>query len=318
MNILFFCEDHSTELLQALTLALPQHELVDWQRDRNEFDPDSIDAAICWNPPDDFFDNLSRLKIVHSIAAGVDHILTHRGLPSDITLLRLNDAGMAEQMAEYVLYGVLHAQRRMTQLREAQTNHNWAHDIEVPSASKLKVSILGAGVLGTAVACRLTQNGYKVTAWRKHAPPSTTTQATDGFSMVYGQSALSDLLPVSDVLVCLLPLTNDTQGILDAELFSQLPPGAFLINPARGAHLVDPDLINALDTGHLSGALLDVFNQEPLPDNHPLWDHPKVTITPHIAARTVIQQSVRQIVANLDAIERGDTPLGIVNRQLGY
>ena len=265
-------------------------------------------------PPEDFFDGLTNLQDVYALAAGVDQLLEHPGLPASATIIRLRDAGMAEQMEEYVLYGVLHAQRRMGALRQAQSAARWASDTVAPAARHTRVGILGAGALGARVAGRIAANGYPVTCWSRspHAGGS------DNTGFVHGEPALEPLLAASDVLVCMLPLTNDTRGILDASLMSRLPRGAFLINPGRGEHLVEQDLLAAIDSGHLSGALLDVFTREPLSADHPFWTHPSIIVTPHIAARSLVEESVEQVVDSMMARQRGEIPAGIVDRQKGY
>ena len=288
------------------------HQLFEW--DQKEPIPFSeIDAAVAWLPPDNFFDKLDALTHVFVLAAGVDHLLDHPSLPQHVNVVRLRDAGMGEQMAEYALYGTLHAQRHMVKFREAQLNQYWQHDITAKSAAQTRVGILGAGALGTIVAERLAINGYPVTCWSRSAQTP-----ADNYHKLHGKSELPDFLSQCDVLICLLPLTGDTQGLLSSQLFEQLPQGAFLINLGRGGHLVDTDLVNALDSGQLSGALLDVFHLEPLAKNHPFWKHPKVTITPHIAAKSVPGKSVDQIIESIKCVERGDIPPGLVNRLRGY
>ena len=181
------------------------------------------------------------------------------------------------------------------------------------SARDVHVGILGTGVLGVAVAERLAANGYPVSCWSR-----TQKQTGKGIDNVFGTNALAQLLPVCNVLVCLLPLTDDTVGILNKALFSQLPRGAFIINCARGEHLVDDDLVEALNDEHLSGALLDVFHTEPLPADHQFWGHPSIIITPHEAASTLPQEAAQQIVGNMLRVHKGQTPAGLVDRSRGY
>lgn len=313
MKFLFYCQDDNGELLQSIRDGLDDHhQLFEW----NQQEPipfSEINAVIAWLPPDNFFDKLDNLTHVYALAAGVDHLLNHPGLPKKAQVVRLRDAGMGEQMAEYALYGVLHAQRRMVEFREAQLNQQWRHDITAKSAAETRIGILGAGALGNMVAERLTLNHYPVTCWSR-----TARNASTNYRTLQGPSALPDFLAQSDVLICLLPLTNETQGILNSELFNYLPSGAFLINPGRGGHLVDHDLVKALECGQLSGALLDVFHDEPLAKDHPFWQQPKITITPHIAAKSVPGQSADQIVENIKRVEQGQSPAGLVDRLQGY
>lgn len=315
MSILFYCEGHDSELLRIFRQRLPDHVLVDWSEERESADLNEVTAAIVWNPPADFFDKSPRLRTVYAFSAGVDSILRHPGLPDDATIVRLRDAGMARQMSEYVLYGVLHFQRQMAMQRLAQDRRQWVQDqVKTISAAETRIGILGAGALGLQVADRLALNGYTVCCWSRSERKLSNRQV----SCVHGQEALGGFLNTSNVLVCLLPLTDATTGILDTSLFDQLPQGAFLINPGRGAHLNEADLLDALASGRVSGALLDVFTTEPLPENHPFWNHSAITITPHIAAQSLPEESVDQIVNSIRTVERGDVPEGVVDRGRGY
>ena len=313
MKFLYYCQDDDGQLFNAIREGLDDHhQLYVW--DQEEPIPFSeIDAAIAWLPPENFFDKLDKLTHIYALAAGVDHLLDHPKLPEHVNVVRLRDAGMGEQMAEYALYGPLHAQRRMVEFREAQLQQRWQHDISAKSAAQTRVGILGAGALGTVVAERLALNGYPVTCWsRTVRAPST------HFQTMHAQSALPEFLAQADVLICLLPLTDETAGVLNGQLFQHLPAGAFLINPGRGGHLVDNDLITALDSGQLSGALLDVFHLEPLAQAHPFWIHQKIIITPHVAAKSVPGKSADQIIESIRRVERGEIPAGQVSRSRGY
>jgi len=260
VNFLFFCQGDGGELEDAVRQRLgDEHTLTKWQQNDTTIPLSDIDAAVVWLPPDDFFSGLTNLTHVFALAAGVDHLLKHPGLPPSAQVVRLRDAGMGVQMAEYVLYGVLHAQRRMQDFGLAQDQKRWAHDISAKSATDTRVGILGAGALGSLVADRLVLNGYPVSCWTR-----TSRSLPGGVYSVQGDAALPDFLSNCDVLVCLLPLTDTTTGFLNRSLFEQLPRGAFLINPGRGAHVIDEDLVEALNSGHISGAMLDVFHHEPL------------------------------------------------------
>ena len=318
MNILFYCEgDDGQRMLDGLQAALTklpgQHTIYNGHDINISIQRESIDAAVVWQPPPDFFDNLPALENVFALAAGVDQLLLHPGLPAHVSIIRLEDAGMAQQMAEYVLYGVLRAQRHFHLFDAAQRQSNWIDGLPVRAAQDLHVGILGTGVLGTAVASRLVLNGYTVSGWSRTAKPP-----RNGIRDVYGLDALPGMLARCDVLVCLLPLTVETRGILNRSLFSQLPRGAFLINCARGAHLIEQDLLHALQTEHLSGAMLDVFDVEPLPQDHPFWDNPRILVTPHEAARSLITQSVEQVMHSIRQVENGDKPEGLIERSRGY
>ncbi|PID60582.1 MAG: glyoxylate/hydroxypyruvate reductase A [Gammaproteobacteria bacterium] len=309
-EILFHSASDDGSMLAAFREALPEHRLI---TDPHKAKPQAVEHAIVWQPPADFFDGFDRLRYVHALAAGVDQLMTHPGLPPDATVLRLEDAGMGVLMAEYVLYGVLHAHRGLPALQAAAERREWLHQLGVPAAAAVRVGILGAGALGTIVAERLAANGYSVCCWSRSEK---TLPAP--IEHVAGETHLRDFLNTSDVLVCLLPLTEATRGILDARLFNALPDGAFVINVARGGHLVEADLLDAITRDKLAGALLDVFDEEPLPDDHPFWSEPRILVTPHIAAPSPVPDSVARITANIARIRAGETPIGMVDRSRGY
>jgi len=297
------------EILNELKANLPEHTISVWP---DCSDKASITTAIVWKPPHDFFDALINLKQILSMAAGVDHLLNHPALPDNAAIVRLTDAGMAEPMAQYILYGVLHAQRHMFTLAQAQRDKQWRHDVAPQPAKEFQVGILGAGELGLVAAKRLLDNGYKVSCWSRS---SKNLENIEHFS---GEHELNDMLPQLNVLVCLLPLTPDTSGIIDAVLLKQLPAGSFLINSGRGDHADESAVLEALNSGQLSGALLDVFCEEPLPESNPLWSHPNVIVTPHVAAPTQVTGSVEQLVESVHQLERGEKPRGLVDRRSGY
>lgn len=298
--------------MHVFRTLLPDHHVVDWHQ-MDDTPLQAFTAAIVWMPPADFFDKLTALTHVFAFSAGVDYLLDNPGLPDTVSLIRLEDAGMGEQMAEYVLYGTLHAQRQMHEYRLAQSCQQWRADFPVKSAAETRVSILGAGALASVVSGRLASNGYTVSCWSR--TPKTLPSGVKG---IQGDTALKALLTETDILVCLLPLTPDTRHILNSHLFSQLPQGAYLINPARGAHLKEDDLLEALNSGLLSGALLDVFTEEPLPESHAFWHHPRIVITPHVAAQSLPEASARQIASNIDRVARAEQPAGLVDRSRGY
>lgn len=302
-------------MLQAFRNALQagdlSHSVIDGKND--SVDCKSIRAAIVWLPPDNFFKDLSNLETVYAISAGVDQLLLHPGLPGHVDIIRLRDAGMASQMAEYVLYGALRVQRNFHEFEVAQRSGQWQHGMPVRKAEDTSIGILGSGVLGRAVASRLVENRYAVSCWSRTAK-----SLPAGISSFFGEAELDSFLEPCDVLVCLLALTDSTTGMLNASLFKKLKKGAYIINVARGKHLVDVDLLNAIDEGQLSGAMLDVFQQEPLAQDHPFWTHPRITVTPHEAARSLADKSVSQIVDSIFQVERGESPDGLVSRSRGY
>lgn len=263
-------------------------------------DLSKVEFAICWNPPPGLLQQCPNLKAIQSMGAGVDSLLG-LDLPTHVPLLRVIDPLMTERMATWVLWAVINAQRRCDEYAAAQAAGRWDKSIEnyrnVDNA-ELRVGVMGLGVMGGAVADTLLRLGYAVSAWTRMpraAPPP-------GVACHAGRAALRDFAAGVDVLVCLLPLTPETQGILNAELFGWLPRGAAVINAARGKHLVEADLLAALDSGHLRSATLDVFDPEPLPPASRLWAHPRVRIFPHVSAMTNIETAVAQMLENRAAV----------------
>jgi glyoxylate/hydroxypyruvate reductase A len=214
-------------------------------------------------------------------------------------------------MAEYALYAVLHFQRRMTDYAAQQCAATW-QPREVPLARQWPVGVLGLGVIGGFVAQRIAAQGYPVAGW------SRSPKSVDGVQEFAGMAGLDPFLARTQVLVNVLPLTRETRGILNARAFAAMPRGSHIVNIGRGGHVVDADLIAALDSGQLAGAMLDVFEQEPLPAAHPFWRHPKIIVTPHVAAPTLASESELQVIDNIRRMERGELPLGLVDRGRGY
>jgi len=293
----------------ALKEALPSLEVRTWPDIGNASD---IRYAALWLPPEGLFEALPNLTHIFALSAGVDRLLKADDLPQNIPIYRLEDGGMSQPMSEYVLMGVLQAQRQMSIFADAQANKLWKPDAPEPSASEWHVGILGAGVLASAVATRLILNGYTVSTW------SRTPKNLTGVRSYAGLDQLETFCSSLNTLVCLLPLTTETQGLLNKQLFDQLPKGASLINAARGEHCIDEDLIDALNSGQISSALLDVFHEEPLPDSHPFWSHSRVQITPHIAAPTAGEVAAKQIAKGVADAHAGREPCGLVDRQQGY
>ncbi|HID8413995.1 TPA: glyoxylate/hydroxypyruvate reductase GhrA [Serratia marcescens] len=313
MNIIYYHPlFNAQEWLAGIKQRLPQAEIREWQRG----DERPADYALVWRPPHEMLANRRDLKAVFALGAGVDAILDqerkHPGtLPAGVPLLRLEDTGMAQQMQEYALSYVLRYFRRFDEYQALQQRQEW-QPLDPHSLDDFTIGILGAGVLGQSVARKLTEFGFSVRCWSRSA------KQIDGVQSFAGEAQRAAFLDGVKLVINLLPNTPETVGILSRELFAQLSTGAYLINIARGAHLVEADLLTALDQGQLTAATLDVFAREPLPQDHPFWRHPRVTITPHIAAITLPQQAMDQIVANIRALEAGHAPAGVVDRQRGY
>lgn len=313
MNIIYYHPlFNAQEWLAGIKQRLPQAEIREWQRG----DERPADYALVWRPPHEMLANRRDLKAVYALGAGVDAILDqerkHPGtLPAGVPLLRLEDTGMAQQMQEYALSYVLRYFRRFDEYQALQQRQEW-QPLDPHSLDDFTIGILGAGVLGQSVARKLTEFGFSVRCWSRSA------KQLDGVQSFAGEAQRAAFLDGVKLVINLLPNTPETLGILNRELFAQLQPGAYLINIARGAHLVEADLLAALEQGQLAAATLDVFAREPLPQDHPFWRHPRVTITPHIAAITLPQQAMDQIAANIRALEAGHAPAGVVDRQRGY
>jgi glyoxylate/hydroxypyruvate reductase A len=290
---------------EGFRAVLPQAEVVQWAPGCGP-----ADFAVVWTPPQAFFDDQPQLKVVFNNGAGVDALLKLR-IPPDTLVVRLDDAGMAVQMAEYVCHAVIRHFRAFDVYDDDTRDGIW-EPRKPPVRAQFPVGILGLGVLGSRVAQALQAFEFTVNGWSRQ--PKT----LDGVHGFAGADQLDAFLAASKVLVCLLPLTQDTQGILNRHTLSQLQPGGYVINVGRGAHLVDADLLALLGSGHLAGATLDVFRNEPLPDAHPFWLHPKITITPHVSARTLRSESIAQIATKIMALQQGRRLSGVVDRNQGY
>ncbi len=294
--------------LAALRQAFAQAEVAVWQPGAPQ-----ADYALVWAPPQQLLDEQPRLKGLFNIAAGVDALLRLR-LPPGVPVFRLDDAGMAVQMAEYVCHAVIRHFREFAAIEADAQAGRWQQ--RTPHRrSDFPVGVMGLGVLGERVLKALAAFEFPLLGWSRtpHCIPGVRTHA--------GTEALPGFLAQTRVLVNLLPLTPETENLLDRHTLGQLLPGGYLINVARGRHLVDEDLLALLASGHLAGATLDVFRQEPLPAEHPFWREPRITVTPHTSARTLREESLAQIVAKIGALQAGAAPHrvgGHVRLDLGY
>jgi glyoxylate/hydroxypyruvate reductase A len=306
MKITFCCTDTKAEpWLTGLKAALPGAEVTLWQ-------PGAPPAehAVVWAPPQQFFDEQPQLKGIFNIGAGVDALMKLR-LPPQATVVRLDDAGMAVQMAEYVCHAVIRHFREFDGYEADMRAGQWSFR-KPRHRADFTVGVMGLGVLGERVARALQTFEFPVNGWSRSA------KTIAGVRVFAGVAQFDDFLRATQVLVNLLPLTPDTRDIMDRETLSKLRPGGYVINIARGAHLVDNDLMALIDSGHLAGATLDVFRNEPLPPEHPFWRHPKITLTPHTSARTLREESIAQIAGKIMALECGDPLAGIVDPERGY
>lgn len=292
----------------ALAAALPGEQLL---REASESQRADIDVALVANPPVAALQGLPRLRFIQSLWAGVDKLLLDASVPAGVPLARMVDPVMNTTMAQTALWAVLGLHRRFFQYATQQRAAQWQQHAPV-RADELNVAVLGLGQMGRTAAQTLLQHGYRVSGWS--ANPCT----LQGVSTSSGDAALPTLLASAHIVVNLLPLTQATRGLFNAETIAQMRPGASLVNLARGAHVVDIDLIAALDRGHVQHAVLDVFTSEPLPADHPYWRHAQVTVLPHVAAQTDPRSAVLIAADNVRAFRDGRTPSSLVERTRGY
>lgn len=306
MNItICFDKLDPTPWVQAVQTALPQARVSVWAPGAPQ-----ADMAIVWAPPQQFIDEQPQLQALFNIGAGVDALLQLR-LPPTLKVVRLDDAGMSVQMAEYVCHAVIRHFREFAAYDEDAQTGRWSFR-KPRHRSDFAVGVMGLGVLGERVAQALRSFEFPVNGF------SRSPKQIEGVRSFTGPQQQGAFLQASRVLVNLMPLTPETENLLNRETLSLLQPGGYVINVARGRHLVDEDLIALIDSGHLAGATLDVFRTEPLPPEHPFWHHPKITVTPHTSARTLRDPSIAQIVAKMQALQRGEPVRGLVDPQRGY
>ncbi|HHA1914419.1 TPA: glyoxylate/hydroxypyruvate reductase GhrA [Enterobacter asburiae] len=312
MDILFYHPTFDTAYwIDALSAALPGARVREWKRGDNEH----ADYALVWHPPVEMLQG-RKLKAVFALGAGVDSILSKlkahpEMLPEEVPLFRLEDTGMGQQMQEYAVSQVLHWFRRFDDYQVFKQQAHW-EPLPEYRREDFTIGILGAGVLGSKVAEALAPWGFPLRCWsrsRKNYP---------GVESFAGTDELSAFLKGTRVLINLLPNTAETVGIINGALLNQLVDQSYLMNLARGVHLVEPDLLKALDSGKLKGAMLDVYSREPLPAESPLWAHPRVAMTPHVAAVTRPAEAVAYISHTISEMEKGNPVTGQVDRQRGY
>lgn len=272
-------------------------------------DPNDIEYLIAWKVPADLLASLPRLKVVFSSGAGVDHV-DFSAIADHIPVVRMVEPGIINGMVEYVSLAALALHRDFFDYVEARPKRTW-NPLEVPPASARTIGVMGMGVLGQAVLERLATYGFVLRGWNRSL------RRMENVESYAGVDQLQPFLAGCDMLVCLLPLTEETRGILDRRVFMALPKGAALVNVARGRHLVDEDLLDALDTDHLSRAILDVTEPEPLPHEHRFWTHPKIFLTPHVASMTQPETAAPILLEDVRRHQRGET-LKVIDRTRGY
>ena len=306
MKITFCCADTNPQPWpDGLSAALPEAQISLWQPGAPP-----ADYAVVWAPPQAFFDEQAQLKAIFNTGAGVDALMK-LNLPPGVLVIRLDDAGMSVQMAEYVCHALIRHFREFDGYEADMARGKWSFR-KPRDRADFPVGIMGLGVLGERVARAVAQFDFPVNGW------SRSPKSLAGVQCFAGAEQLPGFLAASKVLVCLLPLTSETRDIMNHQNLSRLQAGGYVINVARGGHLVDDDLLALLDSGHLAGATLDVFRTEPLPADHPYWNHPRITLTPHTSARTLRSESIAQIAQKLAALQRGDPVSGVVDLGQGY
>lgn len=275
-------------------------------------DPAGIEAAVVWTAHDMAeLRRYPKLKLIVSMGAGVDHLLRPPGPPPGIPVARLVDRMLTTQMGEWVALNVLRFHRQDLDYRAQQRGAIW-HELPAPVTAETRIGILGLGELGGHAAGLLRGLGFSVMGWSRRA------KTVQGVAMFHGAEGLTAMAAQTNILVCLLPLTPETRGIVNATLLAKLPRGAFFINGARGGHVVDDDLLAALASGQVAAAALDVFQPEPLPPGHAYWAHPRVVMTPHAASITIPSSAAPQVVENLRRAREGRSLINLVDFSAGY
>lgn len=306
----------------SLVIIAPERDASEWvegiaAQDNNitvEVWPDVKDnekviGAVVWNHPEGSLRVFPNLKFISSMGAGVDHVLKDASLPQ-VPIVRIVDEDLTRAMTQYIIAAVAYFHRRLDKYTADKKNAIW--DQEAPPEVPLSIGILGMGVLGTDAAHKLASLGFEVCGY------SNSPKNLEGIKSFHGKEGFQPFIESINMLICLLPLTEQTKDILNIELFKKMQKGSYLINVARGGHLVENDLLLALEKGYLTGAFLDVYQEEPLPQDHPFWKHPKIMMTPHIASITNPQAAIPQVVRNYQAATRGESLQNKVDLIKGY
>jgi len=308
IRFLYHSKDDPGPWAQAFRDADPELEMMVYPE---MGDPAEIVAAFVWRAPHGLLASLPNLKLIHSKGAGVDHIFDDPKVPAGVPIARLVDPMAVAMMGHYAIYHALGYHRRMDVYRAQQAESVW-RGLPPPDHERTTVAVLGLGAIGREVAGQFQRLGFRTLGWSRSA------KTIDGVDCRHGADALFATLAESKIVVNVLALTRETENILNAQAFAHMPRGGFLINIARGPHIVEADLIQALDSGQLGGATLDVFRAEPLAKGHPFWTHPKVTVTPHMSGDPLPRTAALQVARNIRAALAGQPLLNEVDRRRGY
>lgn len=309
MSLLLIAKNRDFNSLQkALLEKDPNLDVEIWPRVQNK---ERVNFAVCWNHPEKVLGNYPNLRAVSSLGAGVNHLLDDGSLSTDIPICRLITDSLQNQMAEYVLNAITNYRLHMADYFEQKKQGIWEQKSSIPKKYS-PIGIMGLGEMGVSVATLLVQQGYQVSGW------SRSKKDIEGVTSYAGKDELDEFLSETKILVNLLPLTDETEGILDLDLFKKLQKPGYLINVGRGDHLVEEDLIYAFDMDYLEGACLDVFEEEPLPKNHSFWNRKQIMVTPHIAAITPAKEAAKILVENYKRAMSGMELLFEVDRKKGY
>jgi len=293
---------------EAITTHLPHYKVLHWN---DVTDPASIRYACVWQPDAGRLRAFTELKAILSLAAGTDHILIDPELPVGVPIIRIADSVLVGRMTEYVLCQTLWLHRGMHKFAALQRQARWIPDFQIAAAER-RVGVMGAGRLGLPTIRALIDFGFDLSVWR------TRSDSIDGARCFHGTAQLDKFLADQEILICMLPLTDSTRGIIDRSLLEQLPPSACLINVGRGEHLVDSDLLSALDSRHLDTAILDVFSNEPLGPDHAFWTHDNIVVTPHVASLIDPETGARALCREIASLDAGQRSSNIINPERGY
>ena len=309
MSILIICNNKDPKpWSNALKKELPDTKISIFPDVRNK---DEVEFAICWKPDNNVLKAFTKIKAIQSLGASVEHIFDSNKINKEVQVSRIIDPQLSHDMYEFLLAISLNHIRKLSLYKVQQNMNKWEQQ-SYQNIKSTTVSILGAGKIGGYVAANFAKVGFVVQTWSEEV---VNIPLVNSF---YEDNGLKSLLKNTDILINLLPLTNKTRGILNKKLLLKLKKAAYLINVGRGPHLVNEDLLDLLDNNHLSGASLDVFDEEPLPDNHTFWKHPKISVTPHIASLTNTKTAVQQIVENYKRLKNDKPLLNTVSLQRGY